>query len=217
MKKFICVISFLWCGLAVAQSKDDPIQLSDSSWKELTKELDYTDFNKKPSTSASRSTPDWNPDFSALKPLLFGFVIILAGVLIFFIIKGLLKQNKGTNKVRLEARNISDAEDNLPDVALDHIYKEALGKSDYKLALRIKFLMVLQQMIDREMVIWRKRKTNQQYIREIHQPNLKIHFKSIANIYDDAWYGPAALTKERYLQIEQQIESLNHKLHEEQK
>mgnify|MGYP006901761449 CR=1 FL=1 len=182
------------------------------AWKNTTKDLNYSPEEKKvEETKQVSKSPSAAPDLSGFKYLAYAVIgIIIVGLLI-LIIKNIRPVTE-VAQVRVEATSLEDAEENLPMVALTKIYQEALDLFDYKSALRIKFLMVLQTMIDAEMIIWKKRKTNENYLLELSDGTILAHFKTAVNTFDDVWYGEAAVTETQYVGIAESLDQLKNKI-----
>jgi hypothetical protein len=92
---------------------------------------------------------------------------------------------------------------------LNQIFEEALSQQEFKKALRIKFLMVLQSLIDAKMIIWKKRKTNEQYTRELVDPEILGKFRSVVFAFDDIWYGEVELTDDQFRVLVAGMDALN--------
>lgn len=145
-------------------------------------------------------------------------IVILISVLVLIVIRYKGSTAIGSSK-RMEATSIEDAEENLPLVSLDRIFNEALAEKKYKQALRIKFLMILQELIDLQWIEWKKRKTNENYLAEINENTVQQKFKAIVDIFDDIWYGDKELSQEQLAHTLTQLENLHESLqpHEKQR
>lgn len=202
----------LGLGPVLAQSKK--MELDKEAWKNSTKELNYTPEQKKEAKEKKepRETESSElPDLSGFKYIAYGLVATLIIFLIVLILKNTTTVT-AVESVRIEATSIEEAEENLPMLALTNIHNEALDKGDYKRALRITFLMILQRLIDAEMIVWKKRKTNQQYLLEIEESKLLVMFENAANLFDDAWYGEAQISEKQYGQIVAEFDLLKNEI-----
>ncbi len=75
----------------------------------------------------------------------------------------------------------------------------------YPLAIRYRFLQLLQLLDYRGKIRRGDHFTNWQYVSQIPESDLRIGFSKIVNIYDKAWYGEYHITSDMYPQIEKQF------------
>ncbi|WP_417873967.1 hypothetical protein [Xanthomarina gelatinilytica] len=204
-------ITFWFFTLSGSAQKNDRLRLDPEVWEKSKKEVSYDPVKEKEQTAPQTdNNTNWNLSF--IQPLLFGLIIAVILIALIIVIRK-SRQPAIIKPGRIQANTLAEAEENLPDVTLDKIYQEAIEKGEFKSALRIKFLMILQSMIDAEMIIWKKRKTNEQYLRELTQSELKNSFNHIVILYDKIWYGSVSLSEDQYHLVIQRINSLNGQLH----
>ncbi len=203
--------------LIVAQS----IILSDTTWSELREGVDYTEtYEPEPkekeelfSENNQNLKPSYNDlDFGFLKPFLFAILIIALVVVLFLLFNS--KRGKSFDPVKIEAKTLEEAEENLPEVALNNLLKEYQEAKDFKRSLRIKFLMLLQNLIYAEVITWHPAKTNQAYLREVREKQIYPELKTIVSGFDPVWYGNHSLSEEGYQALVAKIEELKTKVHE---
>lgn len=204
-------ITFWFFTLSGGAQKNDRLRLDPEVWEKSKKEVSYDPVKEK-EQKAPQTDNNTNWNLSFIQPLLFGLVIAVILIALIIVIRK-SRQPAIIKSGRIQANTLAEAEENLPDVTLDKIYQEAIEKGEFKSALRIKFLMILQSMIDAEMIIWKKRKTNEQYLRELTQSELKNSFNHIVLLYDKIWYGYVSLSEDQYHLVIQRINSLNGQLH----
>ncbi len=218
MRSFLQLIFFIFLsGISLHAANPEKLELNPEIWKETKKDYKF-DPSKENTESVEKfeTIPDdssW--DVEALSPFLYVLVFIVVLIVLILIIKN-FKQPVNVKSKRLEATSIEEAEDNLPDVTLNKIHQEAIQRGDFKSALRIKFLMLLQSMIDAGLIIWKKRKTNEQYLAELNQYDQKNTFNHIVILYDRVWYGSASITEVQYQMVTERIKSLDNHLHGEE-
>lgn len=216
MRIFIIIILTVFATTGFSQEKS--LEIDREAWQRNTKDLSYTPEQKeeaeKPEEVSDYDSPTI-PDLSGFKYVayaLVGFVIIL---LLVAILRNMRPVVEVSNE-RIEATSIEEAEENLPMVALTKIYQEALDVNDYKRALRIKFLMILQRLIDADMIVWKKRKTNEQYLKEIDNDIVLQMFKGAVKMFDDVWYGEAQISSAQYGKMVSEMDLLKNEISGEQ-
>lgn len=207
------VIVLGWCllltSLVVAQ------QFDREGWRELTRDLDYTETPR----PQQENEPTEARDLTPVEPSAEGGVLSLPGqtiaLLLLALLIGLLvwlllrqrgwlgQSNKAQRTIRME-----EVEENLPEAELPPLLERALEQQDYRSALRIQFLQVLQHLHQQGLLQWRKEATNRQYAREIADEALQADFRKLAHWFDWTWYGERALTEATF----QQLQPLVHRL-----
>ncbi|GLU45514.1 DUF4129 domain-containing protein [Allomuricauda sp. NBRC 101325] len=112
--------------------------------------------------------------------------------------RSVLLNKKNPNTVSLsEEERIIKTED------IEQLIKDALAINDYRLAIRYYYLLILKQLSERNLIDWQRQKTNDDYIGELSNPELKNTFGRATFLYDYIWYGAFAIDQERYAQVEQ--------------
>jgi len=215
MKYIFCAWLSLFGVIAIGQDK---LQLDETAWREMTEGVNYDErkaetLKEEPHAPPPNMDMSWDIDDAFWRPVFFAVIIIVIAVVIIIMVKR-SRVPARVGKERTEAQSLEEAEENLPDVTLNNIYNEALEAEEFKSALRIRFLMILQKMIDRQMVSWKRWKTNEQYAAELDSGNLQKLFMGIVQIFDDAWYGNRQINRQSFDAAVQRIDQLNDRLHE---
>lgn len=213
MKKWFLIFSFLFCLGSLAQA-EEPFELDRDAWEDLKSTEDYGDFEAREklefetdSESSNRTVRNW--EYWGL-----GISIAIICLVIFFLIRSQKGQERsiGNRGVRHQAKSIEEAEENLPEIALNNLLEELKDNSDYRSALRVKFLMLLQALIDKKLVEWAREKTNSTYQKELLKWTYSQEFEKICLTFDRIWYGHADITELGFQENDQQIQSLIEKL-----
>lgn len=95
---------------------------------------------------------------------------------------------------------IHDADIHLMD--FERSIAEAVGRADYREAVRLQYLQTLKQLTDRGYVRWQAGKTNADYIAEISSTNMAEEFASLTHVFEYAWYGELPVNGDAYTKIE---------------
>ncbi|WP_422350703.1 DUF4129 domain-containing protein [Flagellimonas sp.] len=131
---------------------------------------------------------------------------ILLGILLFLIIGFFVKANtrsliytqKNPNVVSLsEEERIIKTED------IQQLIRDALAQKNYRLAIRYYYLFILKLLTERELIEWQLQKTNDDYIAELSNSQLKTPFSRATLLYDYIWYGEFNIDQDRYTKAEQ--------------
>jgi Domain of unknown function (DUF4129) len=76
---------------------------------------------------------------------------------------------------------------------------QAIASQDYRSAVRLYYLQALKQMTDRSLIDWRNWKTNDDYVHEIANPDLRFSFNQVTLVFDYTWYGEFAMDETSFV------------------
>lgn len=162
-------------------------------WKTLTKNLDYNEKKepkevKKDKEVSKDSKSTSNFSLPAIPAYVFYILIIL--VLVIILIKLFDLDLRFNKKIKPSSSiNIELMDEEIHESDLERHLKEALAKKDYKLSIRIYYLMVLKELTFKNWITWKKDKTNREYLLEMYKKSNYTTFKNITNIFENVWYG----------------------------
>ncbi len=136
-------------------------------------------------------------------------VVILVGVgLVLFLLfrvlnvplSGLffLSRDRATDNLQF-----SDAENGLSAPKLEEMLVMYRNNKAYREAVRVLFLLYLQQLQTRGMIRLRYFKTNDEYLREIENSAERSLFKERMWLFNQVWYGQALVSQELFTKVEQ--------------
>lgn len=227
----LLLLSLLTNGVGYAEDQSRPLELDKSRWQEKSSGLDYSERSLSPkakpekkknerqptSDGAERTEPPepLNWSLEGAQTWLFALLIILLLVVLVLIIMKAKAPASIPHNQRLKATSLEEAEENLPDVELDQIYEQSLSDGSLKVALRIKFLMLLQNLIDHGLIAWKKRKTNHAYEQEISDLGIRMQFGDIVTTFEHVWYGNREIARPEFDRIAGVIQTLQTRLNGE--
>lgn len=172
-------------------------------WRTLTESLDYSE---QPAASQENGgAPDTGPvtgepagsglSLPGQTAALIGIALAVA-----VLVALLLRQQGwwGGKKSSHTPYSLSAAEAQLPTAELDPLLSEALAHQDYRTALRIQFLRVVQHFHRERIIRWRPDGTNRQYVHEVKAAHLQPAFRQLVRWYETVWYGQTDLTAVEY-------------------
>jgi hypothetical protein len=181
----------------------------------LVKDLDYNKTKKSWVLKEFKSNPEKN---LALNPKVNGkglltflngvAIVIVVGILIVIIYLA-------TKDIKIKSRNkdattimaLDDIVD-IQKVDFQSLLAEALRMEDYRRAVRIHFLMMLQNLQNKELILWRPNKTNRTYARELAQSMYSKDFNQLSSIFELALYGNAEVRFDSYQRIEAKFKAV---------
>ncbi|NNC83805.1 MAG: hypothetical protein HKN79_09515 [Flavobacteriales bacterium] len=170
----------------------EPIQESEpdeAQWTEALEDRDYVEESDPvtPVKDTPSSTPfDWG-QFSWLVYVMIGLLVI---GLVFLLVKVLsAKQNRSVGRTTMLIEDLDDLDTDLEGLPLDRLLREALNEKRYRMAIRIMYLIALQEMESSGWIRFRKDKTNLNYLREMGQRPERYSFSRLTMIFESVWYG----------------------------
>lgn len=223
MKKFVTIwIAFvLFCltNTARASTEVEPgNQIDSTRFHQLQRELVYTD------SAWTLTLRDWNlfknkksdpafnaPSFANLSnlfnTLIYLIIIVLVGVLLYTFVRDYqsFKVDKKVSKSNFDLDEIED----IAEVDFESALKDALAKNDFRLAIRIQYLMSLQKLTSKGYITWAKDKTNRHYVQEVKKFALHPYFTNSSRVFEYIWYGNIELDKLRYESYTSIFDQLN--------
>lgn len=196
-------------------SNDSCLKISDEQWNTISKEKNYietyTDDEIKEKEKETSSVKMPSMDLGGFK---YVFYIIIAGAIIFLVVKILQNINSSPNIDVDKGRvyTLSEVEDKMLDIDLDKILNDALLACDFRLALRINFLIIIKMLSLSGKIIWTKEKTNWEYFNELNDPAIALKFKEIVEPFETIWYGEHELSESQYNRLQPAYEIFKIKL-----
>jgi hypothetical protein len=182
-------------------------QLDRKEWKKLSKELDYTETwekkKEKPKEEAeeSKSLPSLFHFSEAFRQIAIVIAFIVVILIIGFLITRMMGLNLFANK-KITKRDLSvsleQMEEEIHESDLERFLREAIEKKDYKLAIRIYYLIILKELSVKNYIRWRKEKTNREYLFEMSPKPGYQKFNQLTRIFEKAWYGEGAVDENHY-------------------
>ncbi|MFN0032066.1 MAG: DUF4129 domain-containing protein [Flavobacteriales bacterium] len=211
-------LTTIWVVLCVyappcpAQSAQDSVW-TDSQWQDARQGIDYKDEREpeKPEEEkeqpAKESTqyeePETEFDLSALfssgtgKVICLLIVIAALALIIYFAMRSPAKLADR----KLKAPSLADLEimDTLPEETdIERFLRLALEAGDYKTAVRVLYISSLQRMHQFQFIIWKKDKTNYDYLNEMRRGKHYAQFRDLTLAYEVVWYGDVNIERNHY-------------------
>ncbi len=201
MIKYIVSISlFLVCITAQVHAQFDA--LDQDKYEEIIENLDYSKTKKKlriKEFEFEEIEEEEDIDSSGLLWIA-GLIRLLALAciigLIAFILFKLFKLIETSDKA-LELKENLHVEE-IEEIDGEDLLQKALDEGDYRTAVRMKFILILQELHRTDLIKWKEEKTNRDYLNELRQTNKYAFFREASSIYNLIWYGNHSITKDDY-------------------
>jgi hypothetical protein len=193
------------------------------AYQKATSGLDYTIKEKKKEDEKKKKNGDGktktnsSPDIS-VSPLFLGLIqwfviigaVLLVGYLIYKFADGgnvfaRTSRNIDANSVALDLEKI---EENLHVVELDPHIKQAIAQKQFGLAIRLYYLAIVKELSAKDVILWKKDKTNRAYLNEMRDHAHFTNFKTMTGIYERVWYGDSPIDEPIFMMIEPAFKDL---------
>lgn len=218
---YILSLLFLFSVFAPAQEDVQPREFKKEEWQRATKGIDYSDDvikERKPKSKKDGANGNAQRPFKFggnAAPVLKVLIVILLGVALFFLIRSLLGLNNPKNKVIkpvLSVEELAQLEENLHQADLEDFIRRALAEGNYALAVRLYYLAILKELSLKNLITWKKDKTNRDYLREMNRTPIAIPFSEITLIFERIWYGNLDLQQPDFEQLEPKFKIFIHQI-----
>jgi hypothetical protein len=133
---------------------------------------------------------------------------MLLALLVFVVIKsGLFNTNARIKQTITGAELLENIEDNLHESDLERALRLALEAQDYRLAIRIYYLTIIKELSLKDMIKWKRDKTNGQYVREMLEKPEGTAFRSLTVSFERAWYSNETIMLKHFEALNPQFQS----------
>ncbi len=196
---FFTITAFAQDSTTVISENANSVELKkfdEKRWENLTKNLDYTETLKK-KKDHSFSLPNMNFDPTIIKIVVVSLVVLS----LIFLLWKIFGNTAFLSNRKIKEGDFSfldEAEENLESSDLERFLKDALDKKHYKVAVRIYYLMSIKELMLQNFIVWKKNKTNFEYLGEMRERSEFEHFRSLTRAFEIVWYGDVEIGEHEY-------------------
>jgi archaellum biogenesis ATPase FlaH len=79
--------------------------------------------------------------------------------------------------------------DNIQEINFEKLIHDAIGKKQFRLAVRLSYLLLLKELSIKDLIAWSPEKTNYEYLKEIKSNDIRDQFAQNSLMYEYVWYG----------------------------
>jgi hypothetical protein len=211
---------------ALKEEKVSLEKLDRDAWQKATEGLDYSSGKEKKKNKERSLNGDGESDGGGKRrksgglfssgsnffnsdvaiPALKFLVILIAGVALFFLIRSLMglrgPRNRKLKTGELLGLSLEQIEDRFQELDLDDYIRQAIERGDYALAVRLYYLAALKALSARELIQWKKDKTNLSYLTELRGKPQLTAFQEITYIFEWVWYGQSGIDRQEFDRIQ---------------
>lgn len=224
MIRWILIIAFVLtqAQISYSQASDYPTieqEVSHEEAKELSQELDLRKTEKawRPKNKPAKTDREYKPNvspgiFGSFIGNLFYYLLILMAIVLIIVIMIFffysIEDDRKVDITDIDEEEESEIKD-IKELDLNEMLKTALDNRDYRMAIRAKFLIVLQQLAIRKDIDWSQEKTNRDYSRALRSTPFRSDFNKAAIIYERVWYGEVAVDQDIYKESERAFDAFD--------
>lgn len=173
--------------------------LSDQEIEEVTR---GERFNEKDEEKKELKTPNIKIPKAPVFPagLFQVFIICLLGVVLAYIIYLIIKNRHGNSVIANSNVSTADVLDPeiLSKLEINSMLEKYLHNKDYRMAVRMLYLQLLQRLFTAGHVMPSKEKTNHDFYLELQGKLYQSEFGKLTRIYEEAWYADADVNATAY-------------------
>jgi hypothetical protein len=134
----------------------------------------------------------WLP---VLKYVLIGILVLVLAYLVYRLVLSGKGEKNQPNETLISWETDPDK---IAYEQLEVWLQKALADQQFAYAVRVLFLMVLKDFSQREIIIWKRNKTNRDYLFEIRERELARSFRQMAHAFDASRYGNYQVNRQAF-------------------
>jgi hypothetical protein len=107
---------------------------------------------------------------------------------------------------------MKESDEDINKMNLDDLVDDAVNKKEYRLAIRYLFLKSLKILQEKNIIDWKINKTNNLYIEEVKETELKNSLADVTRLFEGIWYGDFIITEPEYKTVSSYFYDFNSRL-----
>ena len=140
------------------------------------------------------------------------FFLLLAFLVGFIIYKVSDSKRPAAKKKKNIRQNreieLEEIKENLHETDLQRLIKQATSSGDYQYAISLYYLEVLKRLSEKNLIVWRKAKTNAEYLRELSILDIAPPFRKLTHIFESIFYGEQEITTTEFQNLQPLFENM---------
>ena len=214
-KIIIAILLVQLIGSVFVSANPNPKQtiINHKQWEKISKGYDFTENFKNRKPKKPEQAKDRHPignsepffKLEIVKYLIAAIILIGLSVLLIFLLISVYKEGKEKFANNLPNQPIEDIE----NADLDSFLEQALSNGSFKEAIRIRYLILLKTLNMLRFVIWKKDKTNGNYVNEMYGKVGFDLFRMLTLNFERVWYGEKEVNENDYLNLIPVFDQIN--------
>nr|WP_121269663.1 hypothetical protein [Pedobacter schmidteae] len=138
-------------------------------------------------------------------------VILIAAALVIFVVIKLIGLDLKIFAGKAKAIDVpyQESVENIHEINFNDAIAKAVAEGNYRLAVRLLYLHSLKLLNDKEIIYWQPEKTNQAYVSEITETEMKRQFTVLTLQFEYIWYGDFSIDKVGFGAIKSSFDRFN--------
>ncbi|MDX1941764.1 MAG: DUF4129 domain-containing protein [Saprospiraceae bacterium] len=197
-----------------AQEEVKPHEFSKTDWQRAKQGIDYSADRLKTPKKEEKDKKKNNKSFfqgGNASGIMKFIIIIIGAVVLLLLIRSLLGLNNPKNKKigkKITVVDLQQIEENIHDADIEDFIRQAIIQQDFALAVRLYYLAILKELSLKNMIFWKKDKTNKDYLREMRSSSLFNPFRETTAIFERIWYGGSPVRIADFYQLEPKFQAM---------
>lgn len=193
-------------------------KFDNARWKKIVGNTDYNekkpekkkDETKSGESDGNRAIAPWGG--AAFRLIAYLVLIGVVILLLYLVLKNISLKQKLT-KTNIAREDYEAPVENIEEIDIDNWLRQARAEGNLRLAIRLYYLGLLKKLNETGLIIWKKDKTNRDYLTELFSRNEYFdEVKTLTLSYEQIWYGEHHLTTESFEKITAGFETVYNKL-----
>jgi hypothetical protein len=188
---------------------------TDEEWKKAVEGIEYIEEAKKEKKEEDNNefkipenSSSWDGAWLKSPTTKVVVILITIALLIFTLIKLLGKTSNANAKVYMDNISIEElTEENFIETDLEKLLRIALESNDYRSAVRVLYLSTIQQLNSTGLILWKKDKTNKDFLREMRKHSNYKTFRDITLAYEIVWYGDRQIELQQFTSLKNIVDN----------
>jgi hypothetical protein len=149
-------------------------------------------------------------------PALTIFMYITCAAMIIYVIMKLM--NIEIMKIFGKKENVSGSfsyqlhDENIHEINFEEELRKAVKDENYRLAVRLYYLLALKTLSEQGCINWKPGKTNSEYLVELHNDQVKSLFVELNKYFEYAWYGNFEIKQQSYSKVKKTFQSMKEEI-----
>ncbi|MEZ4805515.1 MAG: hypothetical protein R2852_08555 [Bacteroidia bacterium] len=175
-----------------------------SHWKTLVKDKTFSEekIKKEKKKEAPKKSNNNSFKFPTGFKYLWLIPVVLLLILAIYKLVPYYKERNLKIKKKLIIKTDDLDIDEIKNLEIQSPLEQALKLGDYRLAYRLKYLGVLKELIDRNLIYYKKEKTNYEYLIQLSGKSVYEPFRQLTFSFDGIWYGDLPIDESKFHALE---------------
>jgi hypothetical protein len=128
-------------------------------------------------------------------------MLVTAGIVIYLLYKAKILDFILPSNPAAQSAEYIVGQENIHEINFDDAIQNALTKQDFRLAIRLQYLLILKLLTGRNLIHWKPNLTNHTYIQELENTRYHNDFAEITRYFEFAWYGDFEISESGFKEM----------------